>query len=340
MEIKTIAAPCLDRRSPGIFRAMSDHLPTRRRLPVWRILSWVVAALVVVLAWRAGARFPWRDMYATLLQASVTPLVWATVINLLTLVAKGWAWHLLLRPVAPHRWRRAQEANLVGSAVNSLSVAVIGEAARIRFLTKNDGVPLAAGVASVVWTRAVEGIGLALFILAGGLVLDVPPMLRNVEIGAALLLAALVGMAWFRGWQELPSWIPGPLRRAGQVFGQIGGWRRLLAPVALALANWVGQWATYHLTLVGAGIPVSPAASFTALLASNVGGLLRLTPANVGITQASIAVALVPFGVPPAQAIAASVILQALQVLPVLVLAVALVGWQGLRQLGVEGSES
>jgi uncharacterized membrane protein YbhN (UPF0104 family) len=224
--------------------------------------------------------------------------------------------------------------------VNSLSVAVIGEAARIRFLTSSDAVPMSAGVASVVWTRVVEGIGLALLILGGGLALDLPPILRGVEIGAATLLVGLAGMAWFRGWHNLPEWIPAPLRRAGDVFGQIGSWRRLLAPVALALANWVGQWATYHLTLVGAGIPVSLTASFTALLASNVGGLLRLTPANVGITQASIAVALVPFGVQPAQAIAASLILQGLQVLPVLGLAIAMVGWKGLRQLGAEEAGS
>src|SRR5207249_2605622 len=152
-----------------------------------------------------------------------------TVINLMTLAAKGWAWHLLLRPVAPHRWQAAQEANLVGAAVNSLSVAVIGEAARIRFLTSSsDEVPLSAGVASVVWTRAVEGIGLALLILGAGLLLHLPPILRDVEIGAALLLAGLVGMAWFRGWRDLPSWLPSPLRRAGEVFGQIGPWRRLL----------------------------------------------------------------------------------------------------------------
>jgi uncharacterized membrane protein YbhN (UPF0104 family) len=103
--------------------------------------------------------------------------------------------------------------------------------------------------------------------------------------------------------------------------------------VGLALANWMGQWATYHLTLAATGIPASAAASFTATLASNIGGALRLTPGNVGITQASIALALLPFDVNPAEAVAASVILQALQILPVLGLASLLVGWKGLRQV-------
>ena len=145
--------------------------------------------------------------------------------------------------------------------------------------------------------------------------------------------AALFGMMSFRHWDRLPAWVPAVLRRAGEVFGQIGSWKRFPAPVALAFANWLGQWATYHLALVATGIPASLAASFTATLASNIGGALRLTPANVGITQASIAIALLPFGVKPAAAVAASLILQAIQVLPVLALALLVVGWKGLAQL-------
>jgi uncharacterized membrane protein YbhN (UPF0104 family) len=298
-----------------------------------RILTWTVVILVLVFAWRAGARFPWHDMGETFVHADPTLLIWAALISLAALAAKGFGWHLLLRPVAAHRWWVAQEANLVGSAVNYISVAVIGEAARVKFLTSRDGVPVPVGVASVVWARAMEGVGLGLFILAGGAVLPLPAWVRGAEIGAAAGLALLLGLVWFSGRREPPAWIPGPVRRASVVFGQIGSWKRLPAPIGLALGNWIGQWATYHFTLLATGIPVSPAASFTALLAANIGGALRLTPANVGITQASIAVGLLPFGVKPAEAVAASVILQALQVLPVLGLALLVVGWKGLGQL-------
>jgi len=303
------------------------------RTPSWRVITWAAVVIVIMLAWRAGLHFPWRDLANTLIHARPGPLALAALVSLLDLGAKGWAWHLLLQPVAPHRWTVAQEANLVGAAVNYVSVAVMGEAARIRLLVTRSSVPVPAAVSSVVWARAIEGIGLALFILAGGIVLTLPTFVRDVEIGAAVLLAALMALVWFRGWEVLPSWVPGPLRRAGAVFGQIGSWRRIPGPLALALFNWLAQWATYHLTLSATGIPTSMAASFTATLASNVGGALRLTPANVGITQASIALALLPFGVKAPEAIAASVILQALQVLPVLGLALGVVGWKGLGQL-------
>src|SRR5205814_7683353 len=137
------------------------------------------------------ARFPWADMWGTLEHADPSLLTWAAIISLLALAAKGWAWHLLLRPVARHRWWIAQEANLVGSAVNYISVAVIGEAARVRLLANRDAVPIPAAVASVVWTRATEGIGLALLILLGGATLQLPPLVRGAELGAPLLLAAL-----------------------------------------------------------------------------------------------------------------------------------------------------
>ena len=111
--------------------------------------------------------------------------------------------------------------------------------------------------------------------------------------------------------------------------------RRLLEgpvlPTLLGMWNWGTQWATYHLVLEATHLPVSVAASFTALIAANLSGLLRPTPANVGVVQAALVVALLPFGVAPEQAVAAGLALQGLQVLPVLLLGAMVTGWRLLR---------
>jgi len=65
----------------------------------------------------------------------------------------------------------------------------------------------------------------------------------------------------------------------------------------------------------------------------NVGGLIRVTPANVGVMQAALVGALVPFGVAADQAVAGGLALQAIEVLPVLALAFAVAGWTGLVSL-------
>src|SRR5947208_11390516 len=112
---------------------------------------------------------------------------------------------------------------------------------------------------------------------------------------------------------------------------------RLVWPTAFALYNWATQWATYHLVLRATHVPASLAASFTALIAANLGGLFRPTPANLGVTQAALVVGLLPFGVAPEQAVAAGLALQGLQVLPVLLLGAIVTGWRLLgltRELG------
>src|SRR5438128_11397302 len=131
----------------------------------WRWVGWLVALLGVVLALRFFTGFPWRIMFAAVLGANTLWLAIALVVNLSSLVAKGWGWHLILKPVAPHSWRAAQEANLVGAAVNDLSIAVAGEAARVHLIVQRGGLRAGAAVSSGVWTRVAGGVALALFLV-------------------------------------------------------------------------------------------------------------------------------------------------------------------------------
>jgi uncharacterized membrane protein YbhN (UPF0104 family) len=311
------------------------------RAVLWR---WVRRAIVLagfIVAAFALRRFPWQATFAALVGADAALLAAALVINLASLLAKGWAWHLLLHPVARCRWRVAQEANLVCAAVNSISVLVMGEAARMHYVARHDGVPPATAAASILGARAVEALGLALFVLGMPFLGSLPPLFRWIQLGAALalVLAAAALLVRSRGRRDPPRFLPRVVRSMLAALLEMGSFRRIAVPTLLAVASWITQWGTYHLVLLAIGVPVTPAASVTALIITNIGGLLRITPANVGVTQAAMTVSLLPFGVPPEQAVAAGLALQGIQVLPVLALAMALVGWKGLRQEAA-GSES
>lgn len=296
-----------------------------------RWLVWLLALVGVGLALKFFTGFPWQVTFAALLGADRWLLVVALAVNLSSLVAKGWGWHLILKPVAPHSWRVAQEANLVGAAVNDLSVAVAGEAARVHLIVQRGGVPAGAAVSSVVWTRVAEGLALALFLVMAPSVLQLEPWLRGVQSAVGLALVVVLFVAWGRGWASLADRLPASLRTRLAVLRTMGAGGRLLWPTAFALYNWAAQWATYHLVLRATHVPVSLAASFTALIVVNLGGLLRPTPANVGVTQAALVVGLLPFGVAPENAVAAGLALQGLQVLPVLFLGAMVTGWRLLR---------
>lgn len=308
-----------------------------RRALHW--LMWGGVALGVALLLIFGLRFPWRTTLATLAGVDLVVLAAALLVNLLSPVAKGWSWHLLLAPVAPNRWWSTQQANLLGTAVNSVAAGVSGEAARIVLIGKLDRVPTRAAVLSVMWTRTVEAIGLALFLVVAPFAVQLPPVFRGLQIGAAVALVTVLAMTRLRVWQGLVWRLPQWAREPAREFAAIGWGPRLIGPSLLALCNWLAQWATYHLTLHAAHLEVTWGASLTALIAVNLGGLVRVTPANVGVVQAAMVGALIPFGIAAENAVAAGVLLQAIQVLPILALALGVFGWAGSRQLVADATE-
>src|SRR5712672_1753090 len=131
---------------------MLRRWPVLKRGPALKfaLLAVGAAALAVFLG-----RFPWRETPRVLARANPAILGIALAVNLGSLVAKGWAWYFLLRPSARCRWRAAQEANLIGAAMNSISVTVVGETTRVQDLASREGLPIGAVAASVVRVRAV-----------------------------------------------------------------------------------------------------------------------------------------------------------------------------------------
>jgi uncharacterized membrane protein YbhN (UPF0104 family) len=223
--------------------------------------------------------------------------------------------------------------------VNSLAAGVTGEAARISVIMQRDRVPFRPALLSVAWSRAVEGLGLALFLVVAPFMLHLSKTLRGLQIGAAIALAAVLVLSRFRGIGPMIARLPAALRDAAAELATMSVGGRLIAPTGLALLSWAAEWATYHLSLVAVHIPVTYAASFTALIAVNVGGVIRITPANVGVMQAAMVGALLPYRVPPDQAVAGGLALQAIEVLPILAIALGVVGLAGLRRLTAEAAQ-
>jgi putative heme transporter len=296
----------------------------------YRWIFWTMASVSAVLAVRFAFRFPWTPTLQALRGADVILLLAAGTASLGSLVAKGWAWHLLLRRAWPHGWWDAQAATLVGAAVSTASVSVGGEAARLQTLAARREPPLGTTVSSVVWSRITEAIALAVF-LAGSLLLLPPgPWTRaagvSALVGIGLLLALRATGAWRRVFHRLPErW------RTAAGIGSATGTPPLVAPVLLGLANWVLQWLAYHATIVAVGIEAPPAAALTALVAANLGGILRLTPGNLGVLQASVVMGLLPFDVRADQSLAAGLALQGVQVIPTILAALAVGGVGSLR---------
>jgi uncharacterized membrane protein YbhN (UPF0104 family) len=289
--------------------------------------AWITLAVVIIafgFAARFGMTFPWAKTMDALSDADWMLLAGAGLINILSLMAKASAWHLLLRRLTPIRAMTAQVATLIGAAVNSISISVSGEAARAQAAGSRDGVPFGLAAASLVASRVVETLGLVVFLAVALIVLPLWPGARSTGLILVGVTAAVAA-----GYYLLPRrrWHPALVRLAAT-----GPWG-LAAPVALATLNWLLQWLTYHWSFVATGAAVTPAVSLAALVMANIAGILRLTPGNIGVLQGSLVLGMRAFEMPAANALAAGLALQAVQVIPVLVIGIALVGAQGFRRL-------
>lgn len=287
---------------------------------------------VVLLVWFA-LRFPWAAAGRAIERASVPLVLFVVVANLLSLVAKAAAWGVLLRRgakpgVRAPALRDTVAATIVGAAVGSLGPSVAGEAARLRFIVGRGGVTLGAGLSAVVASRVLEAVSLLAVLTLAGPVLPPSAWTGVARVAAPLLLALAFALSRPRLLQLLAAWLPAGPRRA------LLRWAAELAEPGVAAAlgfsalNWLLQWLAYAGAAVAVGVPRAGLLGLAALLLANVGGALRPTPGNVGVLQASFALAASVSGVSAVSAVAASLLLQAAQILPVLAagLGAALVG--------------
>ena len=90
------------------------------------------------------------------------------------------------------------------------------------------------------------------------------------------------------------------------------------------MLSWACQVLTFRYAAEAAHVPLSIAASVATLLAINLGLLIRATPGNVGFFQFIFSITAEQFGIQRNDAIAISLLIQSLQIIPITLLGVAL----------------
>jgi uncharacterized membrane protein YbhN (UPF0104 family) len=293
----------------------------------------ILVLIALGFAVHFGFTFPWASTFEALEGASWLLLIAAALANLVSLAVKGAEWYVFLRRLAPVRFAAAQLATFAGAALSCITVSVSGDVARARVVSSSGEVTMGAAIGSLVLTRFVEITSLTVFLAVA--LIAAPPFPAANLIGLGL---GLVSGAVFLGYRRLP-WDRIRSRTLGRWRGplveMVASTKRmgLVAAVFLACLNWLLQWASYHWTIAATHTPVTPAISLSVVVAANAGGLLRLTPGNIGVLQGSFILVMEGFGIPPAQALAAGLALQAVQIIPELATGLGLMGFRGLVQL-------
>jgi uncharacterized membrane protein YbhN (UPF0104 family) len=121
------------------------------------------------------------------------------------------------------------------------------------------------------------------------------------------------------------------LRHARVGLGAIGAPQLLARIFGWSMLQWVAILGCVVFALRAVDAPVSVAGAVSVLLLNVIGLTLPAAPGHVGTVQLAFIAGLAPFGVADEEAFAASVIYNALMVVPTVIL-----GFPGLRRAGAE----
>jgi uncharacterized protein (TIRG00374 family) len=304
-------------------------------------IRWVLSAAILVFLILFARTIDWHAAWNSMRHASLPLLAAAIGVNILSVLLKGVRWWLFLRPIGITSLPLAMRATIAGAGLNNVLVANGGDAARVVFVSRVTGVSSSTVLASVALEKLFDPIGFVMLLVVGVIVFELPPQFEAWKLAAEVTLGVIVLLLIFFVYATRnikPDHVPE--RRAtprtwtgklvayfksfGQTAGRLATGPRFLAAMALSLLSWGCQLWCFDLAASAAHVPIPLAGSLACLLGINVGLIIRATPGNVGFFQFVYALMAEQFGVTRNDAIAVSLLIQTLQILPLTLLGIAL----------------
>ncbi len=234
------------------------------------------------------------------------------------------------------------KATIAGAGLNNVLVANGGEAARVVFVTRATGLPSAKVLATVALDRAFDPVGFIALLVWGFLAFQLPSEVERFRIPAIVAaIVILIVLVWLsvKASKPIENEIAGVavstsshwkdkarawLKELGTSMGHLLSGPRVIPIVLLTFLAWLSQLVTFALAASAAHISLPWSASVVALLLVNLSLVIRPTPGNVGLFQVAYLFAIADYGVTKEKAIAISLLIQTIQIIPVTIAGIAL----------------
>jgi hypothetical protein len=278
-----------------------------------------------------------------------------------TYVARAVRWCHLLEPLGRVHLGVALRATVMGFAATALLPGRVGEVLRPYLLARREQLSVSAAIGTVVLERlldlavilAIFGLAVVVFEPPGGAAGDglLPALHAGAAVAAAFALATLglacvaaaspasVGRGVARVTAMLPAGLSQRLVQFSHRFSEGFGAMRRFGPLVWAMAWTVVIWLSITAGLwcvsVAFGISMSPAGAGIVLVLI-VLGVAVPTPAGVGGYHAAFQVgATTLFAASAESAVGAGLVAHAISFLPVTIVGVILMAFEGVRLAGV-----
>jgi len=290
--------------------AMNNEQPRRVN---WRVVVGLVVSGVCLYV--AIQNLELVEVWRAFNQAHYLWIVPAVALYLFALVARTVRWQALLSSERHIPLRELLPTMAMGRGANNIYPFRTGEIVRVLLLRQRNGVPVAAGLASILVERIFDGLTMILFLILAALIGGIPDYLRYVVwlavavFGAALALVyALV--LWPVPFQRLAEWLIARLTpqrfrpRLRDVAGRfIRGFASIRSVLTLTLVLvfsitvWAAETFSYRLLMNSFGFSVDLHHLLLMSGAANLATALPSGPGNLGTFDAPAILVLTHVGI-------------------------------------------
>jgi uncharacterized membrane protein YbhN (UPF0104 family) len=295
-------------------------LVSRRLSALLRIVTILVVAACL---WFFVKKINWTKLGDEMLTAKVWPLVIAAALNFVLLIGKAACWRIMLAPRYVVPTLRLTRYTIIAFAASVLAPARAGELLRVWLLKKRDGVPTADVAGTAIAEKLLDGVTMLILVAPlPWLLPDLPNWVADsIGICAGVAIAAFIGLFIAVGRiREPKSWFTRFI--AGMHVLRSG--RRLLGAIGVLMIVWVADLLMIWLVAYAVGLQLSIPAGLLVLFTLNLAITAPSTPAGVGALEVGVLAATRLLGIADEPALAFALLYHALQIIPLLIVALSL----------------
>ena len=324
---------------------MSARAPTEAEPRRWRTLAgWLLATGLAALAFR---EVQWGGVAGALARSRPVWLMAAVGANALILALWTLQWGWFVRERVRVGLLRMFEVVSVMSTFSNGGPLFAGQAAGVHLLaTRGEaGYPAAVGVLAL--DQLAEGVAKLALLGTVALAFPLPPALQGARLAllvgvlglaAGLYLLACAGgarqrdgsSAPSRSWERARAFLEGMAEHVGTARRP----RTILVGVLLALGMKAAELLGILAVQRALGVEVELGVSLLVLASVAVATMLSVSPANLGIYEASAFAAYRLGGIPAEAGAALALVQHAVFLVPAAGIGWALLTWRGIRELG------
>jgi uncharacterized protein (TIRG00374 family) len=279
------------------------------------VVGWVVVTTAVVLAARG---LPWQQTLMTIRQVSAPWIAIAITMNAVPLLLWAAEWRLLLPNGSHVSYSRMFEVvSLTATVLNTIPFFA-GEASAVTLLVVRGGLSAGAAAGVLALDQLLVGIGKLAVVSLAAAMAPMPAWLRAGILTLAVAVSSLAVVLAFLAHRAAPSRQNAPddrndnrLRRTivglGRHLDALRSVDRATRAVGLSLAKKAAELAAIVAIQIAFGMTPSLGTGLLVLAALSLSTLLPVTPANLGVYEASVFAVYRYTGVPADAALAMAI---------------------------------